>query len=48
MADHSVIKVENTSKKFCRILKHVMLYGALDISRNMMGLSSRSAELSEG
>jgi lipopolysaccharide transport system ATP-binding protein len=48
MADHIVITVENTSKKFCRNLKHVMLYGALDISRNMMGLSSRSEELREG
>jgi len=40
-----VIKVENVSKKYCRALKHSMLYGTLDIARNAIGLSSNSGKL---
>lgn len=43
-----VIKVENVSKKFCRSLKHVMLYGVQDIARNTLGMSSNSEMLREG
>lgn len=43
-----VIKVENVSKKFCRSLKHVMLYGVWDIGRNMIGLNSNSGKLRDG
>lgn len=44
----AVIKVENVSKKFCRSLKHVMRYGIEDISRNMLGIRSRSEQLRDG
>lgn len=48
MAEDIVIKAENLSKKFCRSLKHVMLYGAKDIACNMAGLSSHSEKLRDG
>lgn len=48
MAEDIVIKAENLSKKFCRSLKHVMLYGARDIASNMAGLSSHSEKLRDG
>ena len=43
-----VIKAENVSKKFCKSLKHVMLYGVQDIARNTLGMSSQSERLREG
>ncbi len=45
MAQDTVIKVESVSKKFCRQQKQSMIYGMQDITRNMAGLSSRSAKL---
>lgn len=42
MAQDIVIQVERVSKKFCRSQKKSMVYGVRDISRNMVGLSSRS------
>lgn len=39
------IKVEHVSKKYCRALKHSMLYGTIDIARNAIGLSSNSHQL---
>lgn len=41
----TVIKVENVSKKFCKTLKHSMIYGLSDISKNLIGLSSHSDKL---
>lgn len=43
-----VLKADHVSKKFCRGLKHVMLYGAKDIASNMIGLSSHSEKLRDG
>jgi lipopolysaccharide transport system ATP-binding protein len=40
-----VIKVENVSKKYSKSLKRSMLYGVMDIGRNMVGLSSHSERL---
>ncbi len=48
MSDDIVVRATNVSKKFCRSLKHVMLYGAKDIGRNIVGLSSRSEILRDG
>ncbi len=48
MADDTLIKVENISKKFCRGLKHVMLYGMKDIASNVVGLRSCSEKLRNG
>ncbi len=48
MADDVVIRVTNVSKKFCRSLKKIMFYGARDITRNVVGLGSRSGELRSG
>ncbi|GBE39708.1 teichoic acids export ATP-binding protein TagH [bacterium BMS3Bbin08] len=46
--ENTVIKAENVSKKYCRSLKHVMLYGVHDIARNTLGLSSQSERLRDG
>ncbi len=43
--DDAVIKVDNISKKFCKTLKHSMFYGISDITKNMLGMSSRSEKL---
>lgn len=43
-----VISVDNISKKFCRTLKHTMLYGTLDLTRNFFGLDQNSGKLRDG
>jgi lipopolysaccharide transport system ATP-binding protein len=43
-----VIKVENVSKKYCKRLRHTMLYGIADIARSTLGLSPNSARLRQG
>ena len=48
MTNDTVIKVENVSKKYCRSLKHTMMYGMQDIARNSIGLKSCSDTLREG
>ncbi len=45
MDKDTVISVENVSKKYCKSLKRSMFYGAIDIGKNMLGLSSRSDQL---
>ena len=45
MNDNIAIKVEHVCKKYCRALKHSMLYGTMDIARNAIGLSSNSGNL---
>lgn len=45
MDNDTVISVEKVSKKYCKSLKRSMVYGAMDIGRNMLGLSSRSERL---
>jgi len=45
MNDNVAVKVENVCKKYCRALKHSMLYGTMDIARNAIGLSSNSGQL---
>jgi lipopolysaccharide transport system ATP-binding protein len=41
------IKVENVSKKYCKSLKHSMVYGINDIGRNLFGLGSHPEKLRE-
>lgn len=48
MTNDTVIKVENVSKKYCRELRHTMLYGIQDIARNAVGLTSGSENLRNG
>lgn len=48
MDDDAPIKVEHVSKKYCKLLKRSMLYGIMDIGRNMLGLSSHSEKLRKG
>lgn len=48
MHNDIVIRAEGISKKFCRSLKHVMLYGVQDIAKNTLGMSSNSEMLREG
>jgi lipopolysaccharide transport system ATP-binding protein len=45
MDKEKVINVEHVSKKYCKSLKRSMLYGGIDISRNMLKFSSRSDRL---
>lgn len=44
----TIIKVKEVSKKFCRSLNQVMVYGVNDIARNMFGLRSNSSKLRKG
>ncbi|MDR4498205.1 MAG: ABC transporter ATP-binding protein [Candidatus Scalindua sp.] len=43
-----VIKVEGASKKYCRTIKHTMLYGATDLTRSFFGLNHHGEELRNG
>lgn len=45
MDNETVVKVENVSKKYCKSLRKSMIYGAMDIGRNLIGLGSRSDRL---
>ena len=45
MDKETVISVENVSKKYCKSLKKSMYYGAMDIGRNVFGMSSKSSKL---
>jgi len=45
MDKETVVSVETVSKKYCKSLKRSMYYGAIDIGRNIFGLSSRSEKL---
>lgn len=44
----TIIKVEGLYKKFCRSLKRSMVYGIVDISRSMLGISYDRGNLREG
>ncbi|MFQ5456593.1 MAG: ABC transporter ATP-binding protein, partial [Nitrospirota bacterium] len=44
----TVIKVENVSKKYCRSIKHTMLYGATDLARSFLGLNQHTDILRNG
>jgi lipopolysaccharide transport system ATP-binding protein len=48
MTNDTVIKAEHLYKKYCRSLKHTMLYGIQDITRNAIGLSAKSERLRNG
>jgi lipopolysaccharide transport system ATP-binding protein len=39
------VSVENVSKKYCKSLKRSMLYGVVDVGKNIFGLSSHSERL---
>jgi homopolymeric O-antigen transport system ATP-binding protein len=45
MNDDVVVSVKNVSKKFCKNLKRSMAYGISDLSKNLFGIKSNSAEL---
>ena len=42
MNNDTVVKVSNISKKFCRRIKHVMLYGSRDIVKDFFGVKSKT------
>lgn len=44
----TIIKVNKVSKKFCRRLSQVMVYGVNDIGLNMIGFKARSDKLRKG
>jgi len=45
MRDDTAIAVESVSKKYCRSLRRSMVYGLADISRNVLGMRTRSNKL---
>ena len=45
MSNDVVIKLENVSKKFAKNIKDSMVYGVMDITRNLIGLSSHPEKL---
>ncbi len=44
----TVVKVESVSKKYCRTIKHTMLYGATDLTRSFLGLNQHTERLRNG
>ena len=42
-----VVKVENISKKYCKSLKKIMLYGAIDIIKDFFCINTGSYKLRE-
>ncbi|MCL4499417.1 MAG: polysaccharide ABC transporter ATP-binding protein [Chloroflexi bacterium] len=44
----TIVQVNDVAKKFSQQLRHVMKYGMIDISRNVVGLSSRPETLRDG
>jgi len=43
-----VIKAEGISKKYCRTIKHTMLYGATDLSKSFLGINQNTNHLRNG
>jgi ABC-type polysaccharide/polyol phosphate transport system ATPase subunit len=43
-----LLTAEKVSKKFCRSMKHVLSYGAADITRDFLGIPSKTDTLREG
>lgn len=48
MDEQIVIKVENLSKKFTTSIRRSMLYGTMDMFRDMLGISYDSSQLRKG
>lgn len=48
MESDIAIKVENVSKKYCKLLRQSMIYGVHDILKNSLGLKSNSSKLRKG
>ena len=40
-----LISVDHVSKKYCRSLKHSMLYGVYDVARDMFALDGHNEQL---
>jgi len=45
MSDDFTIKLEHVSKKYCKNIKNSMVYGLIDIGRNLIGMSSHPDRL---
>ncbi|MCE5324692.1 polysaccharide ABC transporter ATP-binding protein [bacterium] len=45
MSSDVVVRVDNVSKKFCKSVKKSMVYATFDITRNLLGISTRSGKL---
>jgi len=48
MDNNIVVRTNNISKKFCRRLRHVMLYGSKDIIKDFFGIKSKTHILRNG
>jgi lipopolysaccharide transport system ATP-binding protein len=46
--NETVVKVEGVSKKYCRTIKHTMLYGTTDLTRSFLGLNQKTERLRDG
>lgn len=44
----AVLRADGVGKKFCKTLKHNMLYGAVDLARDFLGLPARTDHLRQG
>ena len=46
--DDRIIKIDTIAKKYCRTLKHTMLYGSIDLAKKFVGLDQRTDNLRIG
>lgn len=44
----TVVKVEGASKKYCRTIRHTMLYGTTDLARSFFGADQKTERLRNG
>jgi lipopolysaccharide transport system ATP-binding protein len=44
----TILKVNGVSKKFCKTIKHTMLYGVTDITKSFLGINGNSGKLRSG
>lgn len=46
--DDTIVKVDTISKKYCRTLKHTMLYGTIDLAKIFAGFDQHTENLRSG
>ncbi len=44
----AIVKVDGVSKKYCRFIKHTMLYGTADLARSFFGFNQHTERLRNG
>ncbi len=48
MNNDTVIRLEGVSKKYCRTLRHTMLYGTTDLAKSFLGIKQKDGALRNG